>query len=108
MVLEMEHNPRLSKDENGKAVWEPSGLNVTKAKWWVYVFTLDGTDGAFTIVSVERLKRFLSAHPDRFKKSKMSNFARASSNPSRGYLLMPEDVMDVMTNSAYDEVRTEI
>lgn len=103
MVLEMEHNPRLKKDADGKAVWEPSGLNVTKAQWWVYVYTLDGADGAFVILSVPRIKRYLSAHPDRFKKSKMTNFARMSSNPSRGYLLMPEDVMDIMTNSAYDE-----
>lgn len=102
MVLEIEHNPRKRKDENGKPVWEPSGLSVTKATWWVYVFTLNGTEGAFVILSVPRIKRFLEANPERFKRSKMTDFARQSSNPSKGYLLEPEDVLDILINPAYD------
>ena len=107
MVFEIEHNPRKRKDENGKAVWEPSGLSVTKAAWWVYVYTLNGSEGAFLIVSVPRIKRYLDINKDRFNRSTMKDFARGSSNPSRGFLLEPEDVMDLLTNAAYDEVRTE-
>lgn len=107
MVIEIIHNPRKRKDENGKAVWEPSGISVTKARWWVYVYTLDGHEGAFTIVSVPRIKRYLEVNSERFNESTMGIFARTSSNPSKGFLLEPEDVMDLMTNKAYDEVRTE-
>lgn len=102
MVLEIEHNPRKRRDENGKPMWEPSGLSVTKAAWWVYVFTLNGDEGAFVILNVERIKRFLQAHPDRFNRKRMMDFARQSSNPSRGYLLEPEDVLDILINPAYD------
>ncbi len=105
MVLEIEHNPRRRKDENDKPVWEPSGLSVTKAAWWVYVYTLDGTQGAFVIVSVPRIKRFLKLNKDKYNKKTMSNFAWNSSNPSRGYLLLPEEVNDLMTNPEYDEIR---
>jgi hypothetical protein len=100
MVVEMEQNPRLKKDEEGKAVWKPSGLQVTKAQWWVYVYTLDG---AFVIVSVPRLKRYLAKNSDRFNKKKYKQFAVRSGNPSAGYLLEPEDVMDMLINKEYDE-----
>lgn len=103
MVLEMTHNPRKKVDEEGKPLWKPSGLAITKAKWWVYVYTLDGS---FVIVSTDRIKRYLKANKERFNPKKYHNFAMASSNPSKGYLLEPEDVMDLMINTAYDEVRT--
>jgi hypothetical protein len=106
MVLEMEHNPRRKQDEDGKAVWEPSGLNVTKAAWWVYVYTLDGDQGAFVIVSTKRIKRYLKVNKTVYNRKTMSNFAWSSSNPSRGFLLLPEQVNDLMTNPEYDEVRT--
>jgi len=106
MVLEMEHNPRRKQDEDGKAVWEPSGLNVTKAAWWVYVYTLDGEQGAFVIVSTKRIKRYLKINKSTYNRKTMSNFAWSSSNPSRGFLLLPEQVNDLMTNPDYDEVRT--
>jgi hypothetical protein len=64
---------------------------------------LDGGQGAFAIVSVPRLKRYIEKHKDNLK---VVDFAKMSSNPSKGYLLMPEDVTDLMTNSDYDEVRT--
>lgn len=107
MVLEIEHNPRKRKNEEGKPIWEPSGLSVTKAAWWVYVYTLDGTQGAFVIVSVPRIKRYLKINKDLFNRKTMSNFAWSSSNPSKGYLLLPEQVNDLMTNPAYDEVRPD-
>jgi hypothetical protein len=92
MVLEMEQNPK-------QAGWKPSGLNVTQAKWWVYVYTLDG---AFIIVSVERIKRYIK-HKNLTSKD-YYDFAKMSSNPSRGFLLQPEDVIDLMINKEYDEV----
>jgi hypothetical protein len=105
MVLEMEHNPRKQQNPDGTALWKPSGLAITKAKWWVYVYTLDGS---FVIVSVPRIKRYLKINKERFNKKKLHDFARTSSNPSKGYLLQPEDVMDMMINTEYDEVRTNI
>ncbi len=101
MVLEMEHNPRRQTDETGKPLWKASGLAITKARWWVYVYTLDGS---FVIVDVPRIKRYLKANKERFNPKKYHDFAHRSSNPSKGYLLQPEDVMDMMINPAYDTV----
>jgi hypothetical protein len=88
MVVEMEQNPR-------KTGWKASGLQVTEAKWWVYIYCLDG---ALLAVSVERLKRYVKTLP----KSRTKMFAVASTNPSRGFLLLPEEVMDCLTNPEYD------
>ena len=99
MVVEMMQNPRRRMDDNGQAVWQPSGLAVTKAEWWVYVYALDG---AFVIVSVPRLKRYLKANKSRFNPDQYHKFAWRSGNPSMGYLLQPEDVMDMMINEKYD------
>ncbi len=55
MAIEMRQNPRRC----GK--WVPSGLQVTKAQWWVYIFSMDG---GFVIVAVDRLKRFIKANKD--------------------------------------------
>lgn len=106
MVIETEQNPRRRQNPDGTPLWQPSGLMVTKAAWWAYVYTLDGTQGAFIMVSVPRLKRYLSAHPELFNSKTIITFARTSSNPSKGYLLYPDQVMDLMTNKEYDEVRT--
>jgi len=91
MVIEMEQNPRR------KGIWQPSGLQVTKAKWWAYVFTLDG---AFIMVATDRMRRYISQRqlsPQDYK-----TFARTSQNPSRGFLLEPADVADLMTSPDYD------
>tara|TARA_R110000868_G_scaffold23269_4_gene94117 strand:- start:7753 stop:8217 length:465 start_codon:yes stop_codon:yes gene_type:complete len=98
MVLEMEQNPRRKVDEQGKALWQPSGLAVTKAVWWVYVYTLDG---AFIMVSVNRIKRYLKVHKS--DETKYKDFAKASSNPCRGFLLEPDEVMDMLINKDYDD-----
>jgi len=99
MVLEMEQNPRLKKDTDGTPLWKPSGLSVTKASWWVYIYTLDG---AFVIVSVARVRRYLEKHADTFNPKKYRAFATRSGNPTRGYLLEPEQVMDMMISKEYD------
>lgn len=100
MVIEMEQNPRRMLDETGKQVWRKSGLAVTKAKWWVYVFSMDGDHGSFIVVSVKRLRKFIKQNK---KELKQVDFAKTSDNPARGFLVYPEQVMDLMVNSSYDE-----
>lgn len=90
MAVEMRQNPRKS----GK--WVPSGLQVTKAKWWVYIFSMDG---GFIIVSVDRLKRYIEANKDTLE---TRDFARRSDNPAWGYLLRPTDVSALLYDESYD------
>jgi len=92
MVIEMEQNPRR------KGEWVPSGLQVTQAQWWVYVFTLDG---AFVMVSVPRIRRYIQQRQLTAKDYK--EFARGSQNPSRGFLLEAAEVVDLMTSPDYDD-----
>lgn len=99
MAVEVEQNPMRQTDEEGNQLWKPSGLFVTKAHWWVYVYTLDGNHGAFVVVSVRRLKKYIKKNQKRFP---LTDFARMSNNPARGYVLQPEDVMDMMINPDYD------
>jgi len=89
MVVEVEQNPR------GRG-WKPSGLMVTEAKWWVYQYNLDG---AFTVVSVERLKRYIDTHKETLE---MRVFGYNGDNHARGYLLVPEQVTDLLINPDYD------
>lgn len=91
MVLEVAQKP---KDQD----WKPSGVMVTKAKWWVYQY---GLDGAFNIIAVDRIKRYIKA----IKKTKeVKLFGLRGDNHSRGYLLEPEEVIDLMVNPKYDKV----
>jgi hypothetical protein len=69
---------------------------VTTAKWWVYQY---GTDGAFNIISVDRMKRYVEAVKD---DKEMKMFGTRGDNKSRGYLLEPDEVVDLMNNPAYD------
>lgn len=100
MAIETEQNPRRAVDEAGNQLWKPSGLAVTKAHWWVYVYTLDDKNGAFVTVSVKRMKKFIKKNK---KTLKMMDFAKNSDNPARGWLIEPEQVMDMLINPAYDE-----
>jgi hypothetical protein len=90
MVVEMRQNPRRC----GK--WIPSGLQVTKAQWWVYIYSMDG---GFMIVSVDRLKRYIDEHKDTLE---TRDLARKSDNPAWGYLLKPTQVMELMYSDRYD------
>lgn len=99
MVVETQQNPRGQKDAEGNAIWVPSGINVTTAKWWVYIFTLDGS---FVVVATDRLKRYLTVNRHKFNESTKRTFAATSDNPSRGFLLMPDDVLDLLINTDYD------
>lgn len=87
MVVEIEQNPR-------KKGWKPSGLMVTKAKWWIYLFS----DDAFVAVEVDRLKKYLEIN-----KLEKKTFAAYSENPTKGYLLMPEDVSKLISSDLYDK-----
>lgn len=91
MVVEIEQNPK-------GAGWRPSGLMVTEAKWLVYQYNLDG---AFTIVSVDRVKRYIGANHTSLE---LKLCGSRGDNPTRGYLLQPENVIDMLTNPDYDGV----
>jgi hypothetical protein len=99
MIVETQQNPKASKDIDGNLIWCNSGINVTKAKWWVYVFS---PDGAFIIVSVKRLKRYLRINNNRFNEDTKKNLG-GQDNPARGFLLYQNDITDLMTNKKYDE-----
>lgn len=100
MAVEVEQNPRRATDENGNQLWKKSGLMVTKAHWWVYVYTMNGDHGAFVVISTKRLKKYLKKNSKEFK---LVDFAKNSDNPARGYLIEPAQVMDMMINPAYDD-----
>jgi hypothetical protein len=100
MAVEIEQNPFRKTDEEGNQVWNKSGIKVTKAHWWVYVYTLDDASGAFIVVSVKRLKKYLRVNS---RTLKLRDFAAFSKNPARGFLLEPSDVMDMMINPKYDD-----
>jgi len=99
VVIETQQNPRNTG-------WKPSGLNVTSAKWWIYVFALsemtDSDSGAFIAIEVNRLKRYLRANSALFNEDTKKTFAPNTDNPSKGWLLFPEHVSDLLTNAEYD------
>lgn len=99
MVIETQQNPRGALDASNKKVWVNSGINVTTAKWWVYIFTLDGS---FVVIATDRLKRFLRINNHKFNESTKRTFAPDSDNPSRGFLIMPDEVLDLLLNPIYD------
>lgn len=99
MVVETQQNPRRQTDSNGMAIWKHSGINVTKAEWWIYVYSLGH---AFVIVSVPRLKRFLKARNDLFNEQTKISFGSSGDNPARGFLLEPNQVMEMLYSKEYD------
>jgi len=92
----------LQELDLNESVWKPSGINVTAAKWWIYVYALEGESGAFVAIEVGRLKRYLRKNSERFNSSTKRIFAANSDNPSRGWLLEAADVFDLLTNPVYD------
>ena len=99
MVVETQQNPRRQMDEFGEQVWVNSGINVTKANWWIYIYSLGD---AFIIVSVDRLKRYLRANKMMFTDERKIIFARSSDNPAKGFLLEPQHVMEMLYSEEYD------
>lgn len=103
MVVETQQNPRAAKDDSGNSLWLDSGINITTARWWVYIYA---PEGAFVVVSVERLKRFLRANGGKYTEEAKINFG-GSENPARGFLLQPNEVMDMLFNTLYDAKQLE-
>jgi hypothetical protein len=95
MAIETQQQP------GARGNWIDSGINVTEAKWWVYQYNLDG---AFHIVSVSRLKRYLRINSHKFNESTKRMFAAGSENPAKGFLIFPNDVIDLLINPKYDEM----
>lgn len=92
MVVETDQNPGLRG-------WKKSGINVTKAQWWVYVYALDGS---MTIVHMDRLKRYLRMNKNLFNEGTKRIMAENSDNPAKGFILKPRHVMDMLINKKYD------
>jgi hypothetical protein len=91
-------NGRMAVETQQKpagGVWKDSGVNVTQAQWWAYRFG----PGSFVLVSVPRLKKYLRMNRDLLQKR---DFAAGSDNPSRGFVLMPDQVQELMTSEWYD------
>jgi hypothetical protein len=97
MFVETDQNPKGLRDQNDESIWKKSGINVTEAKWWVYVFS---PKQGFVIVDVDRLKRYLRLNKDKFNESTKTSVG--GSNPTMGFLLMAEDVKDLLTKEIYD------
>jgi hypothetical protein len=72
---------------------------VTTAKWWVYIYS---PEGAFVVVSVSRLKRYLRMNNYKFSENTKRDFG-GTDNPAKGFLIYPNDVMDMLTNKRYDD-----
>lgn len=87
MVVEVQQNP-------GRKGWKPSGLATTKAKWFIYVFSPQ----AFIAVEVDRLKRYLEINNE----IELKEFVPNSNNPTKGYLLYPEDINKLLSSELYD------
>jgi hypothetical protein len=88
IFVEFEQNPR-------NAGWKPSGIAVTTAKWWVYMFA----PNAFCIIELGRLKRYLKANKETLQ---IKVAAPNSDNPAKGFLIYPQQVNELMTTSTYD------
>ena len=99
MVVETQQNPHGILNSVGERKWVDSGINVTTAKWWVYVFA---KNDSVLIVSVERLRRYLRMNKNKFNNDTKKFFAASSDNPAKGFLLMKDDVVEMMTNEKYD------
>lgn len=88
MVIETMQNPR----QRG---WKPSGIAVTTADWWVYKHAV----GAYQLFHVSRIRQYLDKEQDNLN---LMDFAAHSDNPTKGYLLLPNDVVRLMNDAAYD------
>ena len=91
-------NGRMAVETQQKPLgreWQDSGINITTAEWWAYRLA----PGAFILVSVPRLKKYLRANRDILQKR---NFAAGSDNPSRGFVLMPEQIQSLLADKEYD------
>ena len=96
MIVETHQWAQRKTDDAGEPIWKPSGINVTSADWWVYVY---GLHESFVVVSVDRLKKFILANMERLEGKQL---AEHSDNPAIGFLLEPEDVMRLLYDKRWD------
>lgn len=96
MVIETEQWPGRRRDSDGNEIWTLSGINVTTAKWWVYQYHFDG---AFVVVATDRIKRYLRKRSSTITKTV---FAAGSDNPTKGFLLSPAQVSELMLSEECD------
>lgn len=101
MAVETNQNPKGATDVFGHRIWVPSGINVTKATWWIYVYSIHQS---MVVVSVERLKRYLRANRGLFNENTKKMFAAKSENPARGFLVEPNQVMEMLYSDKYDKL----
>jgi hypothetical protein len=99
MVVETHQSPGNRKDIDGKNIWVPSGLNVTKAEWWVYIYSVDQS---FVMFKVDRLKRYLRAHPEVYNNSTKRTMAPNSDNPALAWIVEKNDVINMISSAQYD------
>ena len=69
---------------------------MAEADWWIYIFS----PSAFAAFEVARMKKYIEINKD----MELKEFAKYSENPSRGYLLYPEDVSKLLSSDLYDVV----
>ena len=103
MIIETQQNPYCSKDSKGNQIWHNSGINTTKAKWWVYVYS---DEGAFVVISVERIKRYLRYNARKFNEKTKKVLAKTGNNPTKGFLLFQDDVIDLLKNKKYEREKS--
>lgn len=56
------------------------------------------------IVSVERLKRYLRKNRQLFNEQTKRLFAAGSDNPAKGFLMEPDQVMEMLYSDKYDKL----
>ncbi len=87
---------QISYDYENRGLDGDSGINVTKATWWVYMFS----PAAFVVVEVARLKRYLKLN--HWEETDKKVFAPNSDNPTKGFLLMDYHIKELLSDSEYD------
>jgi hypothetical protein len=59
LFIELAHSPHRLTDENGNFIWTQSGLNVTEAKYWMYLRQSESGDlRSALIIETARIQRF--------------------------------------------------
>ena len=99
MVVETQQHARHNEFEDANHFWKISGINVTSADWWVYVFSLEGS---FIVVKTARLKKFLRLNKHLYNEATKILFAQESDNPAKGWLIQSAQVTDLLINPIYD------
>ena len=54
------------------------------------------------MIAVDRIKRYLRANRGKFNDETKISLGNPNDNPARGFLLYPNDVLDLLTSRDYD------